>query len=700
MKQVSKISFLWVAGAVVLAAWFSHSAQAANNAYTNTAGGSWETAANWSLGTTPTGADAASVTNGGTYTIILDNTTANTDPGGAGSWLTVSNLTVGNVTGLSTLLLNFTNTAKAFTMTNTIEIGGTAAGARGDLIVSNGILVVSNTFSVATGSGSGGNLIIAGGTVIPNGGTFRMASAATATGTIHVTGGQLIATNAITFLGNGGRGTLNLSNGKVTLGSVRISNGTGTGSGDLNVFGGTNQILTTLGVGQTANVTGNVLVAGGRLQVGGLTSVGVSGYGTLTLSNGTLVSSGINVGANAGSRGDVRILGGTATLSTPVGNNLNVGVSSSTGTVLVSGAGVVEFNRSVALGSATGRGYFTNQDGGTVRFVLSANDPTFTINAGSAFVITNAIFEFKDYSAAKLNGGITNITFLGNNTVSLNNSTNAILGSYTFQTNTAPNFTHLRLINGTTRWQSTNLTIGSGGTLLASNTIGSVRGITTNAGTISVVNSKLTWENPVTIQGQYASDPSTNTFLDNVTVTASGSMAGGAGDLFDFKKSLFINSTNHTGFDLISSAVSFSGGGLHTNAITGRDVGTNGIYGGNFEYGRLTLGTTNDRVYFASGDAAASNALYLVWLDLAGFTNQFATVSNLVTSLLFAPTNVNVYYEVSYLEPNNAYLQDQIYQLGDGLGGNGGLLLPAVPEPSALALLALAGCAMLRRRQR
>jgi len=62
----------------------------------------------------------------------------------------------------------------------------------------------------------------------------------------------------------------------------------------------------------------------------------------------------------------------------------------------------------------------------------------------------------------------------------------------------------------------------------------------------------------VTVGGRYISDPSTNTFMSNVTVTASGTLEGGYGDLFDFKKNLIINSTNNLGFNLRLSTVEFS----------------------------------------------------------------------------------------------------------------------------------------------
>lgn len=889
------------------------SAQAANNIFTNTAGGSWEDPNNWTGGS-PDFTDFIWITNSGSYSVVLDNTTADTDPGGPTSWLVVSNLNLGNSGGSPTLLLNFTNDARSLIIGQTsggvVNIGHTG-NTRSDLIVSNGTLVVSNNFNIAEGGASLGNLEIHGGKVFAtlNGAALRVGNQSTATGMVLLTGGELIATNganAASYIGNAGRGTLIQSNGIARftllrfgnsssgdgewnlyggtnqilttlstgqaagltgivvatggrleiggtatfgvsgyglltvsntdfsaggisvgtssggigevdihagtgtngLGTVsmaggassqarftvhsgtnlanqlnvgegglgngrfelldgslivtntgaplRIGNSTGTGmvvvaggeltvtnganishignsgrlgaliisngmvrlndvrlgssssaTGQLNLFGGTNQLLGTLMLGVGASNTGEVLVAGGHLDVDGFTTVGVSGRGNLVVSNGTLVAAGINVGQNAGSSGEARFLGGVATITTAVGGNLTLGRAdlTSTGTALVSGPAIVEFNRSVTVNN----GGFTNQNGGTVRFIQSANDPTFTLGTGMAFVITNAIFEFKDYSAARVFGGITNITFLGDNTLSLNNSTNQIIGEYTFDSGTAPNFAHLRMINGGTRWQSTNLNIGSGGTLLASNTTGTVRGIVTNSGAITVLNSRMTWESNLVIHGSYVSDPSTNTFLADVTLSETGTLAGGADDLFDFKKSLLIGNTNNTlgTFDLSQSSVSFSGGGRHTNAIAGVDFGndgTNGFPDGftsvNFSYGRLTLGSTNDNVFFTSGTGAASNALYITWLDLAGFTNQYSSVNAMITNLLFASPNVNVYYGSSIFESGNAYLFDQVYQLQDGAGGLGGFLMPAIPEPSTLMLLVVAGGLIARSRSR
>jgi hypothetical protein len=191
-----------------------------------------------------------------------------------------------------------------------------------------------------------------------------------------------------------------------------------------------------------------------------------------------------------------------------------------------------------------------------------------------------------------------------------------------------------------------------------------------------VDNSRVTYEKPVTVSGRYISDPSTNVFLTNATVTASGTLEGGAGDLFDFRKSLFIQSTNATGFNLRSSTVLFSGGGVHTNSISGVDRGTN-TFVSDFAYGRLSITSTADQIFFMTGGGAEpTNALYVRDLDLLGSTNNVAKLD--------APANIHIYYLLSEHDSFNSYLMDKTYTLASG-----GLLLPVVPEPSAFVFLAV-----------
>ena len=73
--------------------------------WTNTAGGLWATAANWSPNAVPAPADTVIVTNSGTYTITVNASATSAD------------LTLGatNATGTPTILI----TAGTFTVTNT-----------------------------------------------------------------------------------------------------------------------------------------------------------------------------------------------------------------------------------------------------------------------------------------------------------------------------------------------------------------------------------------------------------------------------------------------------------------------------------------------------------------------------------------------------------------------------------------------------
>src|SRR6185295_12398752 len=90
---------------------------------------------------------------------------------------------------------------------------------------------------------------------------------------------------------------------------------------------------------------------------------------------------------------------------------------------------------------------------------------------------------------------VSGMDYQGNNTFRLNNSTNATVASYNFDsianTGNPTNYQGLALVNGGSRWSSTTLTIGTGGELLISNSAAArVAGVVSNAGIIKVVNSK------------------------------------------------------------------------------------------------------------------------------------------------------------------------------------------------------------------
>lgn len=463
----------------------------------------------------------------------------------------------------------------------------------------------------------------------------------------------------------------------------------GAGS-QLNQFGGdfmpnrtgvANDLIITNG-GFVRSNNGRMGNAGGNAGL-----VMVTGVGSVWTNIG-----GVRVGEHATASNNTLIVENDAQV---YGSVLEAGTASSMGnSILIANGGTVQFN---TLTAGAGAGNSISNVGGVYQFTAA---PNITPNGFGRIALTDGAISYSGVANANVyNANVANIAFAGDNTFQLNSSSNTSIASYTFDsvanTGTATNYQRLALTGTGSRWQSTTLTIGSGGELYVGDASATVAAAVTLNGNTMVKDSKVTFTGPVTVNASYVSDPSTNTYLDDVTVGINGSLAGGQGDLFDFKRSLLINSTNNSVFDLASSTVSFSGGTVgtpvnHTNAVTGGDFGTNAFYAsGNFGYGDLKLGEFDD-LYFVNGGSinggASSNALYVNWLNLANADTNF--VSNLHSSF-------NIYYLLSEHQPGNSYLGDLTYAL-DG----GGWLMPVIPEPSALWLAASGLLAFRRRRAR
>jgi T5SS/PEP-CTERM-associated repeat protein len=420
-----------------------------------------------------------------------------------GTHTSSSSFILGNSSGeFGTLLID----GGALTNTATFYIGNSG---RGLLVISNGTFRGNNmSFGDNAGFGSGGDWNIYGGNA-SLGGNLTIGTAGQSTGAVLVAGGSL-SVSGTTTVGSGGKGTLILNNGTFNAvgvsaagpeGRFEINGGTATLSGALSansastgtivsaggiltaasstiggnangrwlINGGSNVISGSLSLADSGSGSrGSIIMNGGTLDVGG-TIYYNSGRGAIIVSNGTFRANAISMGDNGGlgAGGDLNVLGGSAS----VAGTLRVGNQSiATGSVLVANSGLLEIKSSITLGHASsGLGTITNRDGGTLRFT-GLNNPTLTINAGSTAVMNNAHLEFKDATAANILGNITNIIKSGDNTLILNNATNAILNNHTFQTNNGQNFAHLRLTDGGPRWQiATNLTVTGGGSVIISN---------------------------------------------------------------------------------------------------------------------------------------------------------------------------------------------------------------------------------------
>ncbi len=545
-------------GAITLGFFASRSVVSAaliTNNYFSTSDGKWETGSNWSNGAPSNNFHAIIIiTNANTKTVTVDATTA-----GFPGVMTTSNLFLSApVNSTNTLFLNnagllspltFVNsvtisTGGALTITNsTLRVLGVSGGQftvdGGSVLLNTGIIATTNitavightvsgsqmtvangtwlgtAVTVGNATGSGGTLTLAGG-LNRFDGAFTVASSLASTGTVWLTGGQLIVTNSSTTIGGTGAGQMTVSNGTMLTDTVKVGNFAGSqgsltiaggsvtnygtltvgelGAGNVKVTGGqltaTNTVLIgnfagsqgtltvaggtadfsgTMFVGYNANSTGTVWVTGGQLvTTNGFTGtrIGEFGVGQMTVSNGTFVSSGMQVGANSGGRGTLTVAGGTVSVT----SLLNIGQQGGTGTVWVTGGQFVHTNGQLNIGisgSSTGSVGVLTVSNGTVllrevnvgssgvgsRGTLTVAGGTVTVVAGSSLrvgtstttggvfvsggvlAVTNSTTTINASGRVTINGGtmlVRDIEFNSGGTLTLSAGTLGIGGSFTF----------------------------------------------------------------------------------------------------------------------------------------------------------------------------------------------------------------------------------------------------------------------------
>ena len=558
---------------------------------------------------------------------------------------------------------------------NTVLVTGpgsviTNAGARiGDNGGFHGALIVSNEGAYYSASG----------------GTIYMAFDAPSSGNeIVVTGSNSLLQSTISVGRSGDNNFMTIENG----GTVNGRGGTSL-LGEL--AGSASNKVTVTGVGSVW--TSNTFVHVG--QSGTDNQLIVTNGGRV---EGFLASGSVRVGSLTGGSGEVLVTGAGSLLSTPalfVGSNITTFGS---GRVVIRDGGTLEANTLVSGFNSSG--IISNLAG---IYQFTTNNPVITINTANSVVLDSGTISFRNVTNANVfanvvganSNQLAKIAFLGDNAFRLNNSSNiaTVAQNYVFDTGRgATNYTRLELVNGGALWRSATLTIGSGGSLLASNTVGTVAASVVSTGTIQTVNSKLTFASNVVVNGGYISDPSTNVFANTLTLTPSGYLQGGAGDLFQFERNVTLQSTNSSLYDLTTASVLFTNGaGQHTFDLTGsfaidRGSNFNGIAAvlTNFAIGEFALSAIDTLLL----TGAATNALYVGALDFGGLANT----NNLTL-------DVNLYYDSTLAA--NSYLGTNTYDLAGA-----GMLIPypgatvVIPEPSALLLILLASSAMLRRRTR
>lgn len=340
---------------------------------------------------------------------------------------------------------------------NTITYLGYTAGGYGEMRLDNSIYTGNATLSVGRSS---------------------------STGLVVLTSGSLlqITNTSGSNISLGGDGTalgrLVASNSTVTLaGGVQYGSSS---RGELTLVNSTNSIGREIFVGvNVSTATGIVtVVENSVLQQTGAFSfrLGHAGYGEMNISNSVVTTPGtieVGTGGTSTGVGVINNVGGTVRAGT-----ITVG-GTGNGKVIATDGGTLEANTLIS-GSA-GSGIISN-NGGVYQFTITS--PTVTTNTAGTITLNNGTISYRDVTAANIfNAQVSNITFAGQNTFRLNHATNASIASYTFDNTGDPrNYQRLALTNGA-RWQSTTLTIGSGGALVGSGTVASDN--VTNLGTIA-----------------------------------------------------------------------------------------------------------------------------------------------------------------------------------------------------------------------
>jgi hypothetical protein len=208
---------------IVLAPSVAH-ASGCTDSWTNSKGGSWFTAGNWSKGV-PTSTDEACITENGTYTVEMTQSS---------STVTLKALTVGGTSGTQTVAVGSSVSLNAILTTT----AGITNGAQGVITLTNGDSA-SNSVTVVGPIANAGTIS----SEVAHGGTRNLQGAVTNTGTLQINANTAYngTSNALT-----NEGALNVAEGKTLTVSNKssITNGTGgkivaTGNGSVLVGSGT-----------------------------------------------------------------------------------------------------------------------------------------------------------------------------------------------------------------------------------------------------------------------------------------------------------------------------------------------------------------------------------------------------------------------------------------------------------------------------
>ena len=227
----------------------------------------------------------------------------------------------------------------------TTTLAGTNNGLGPIVVTGNGALSVAGSTSVAAGTvivgaltGNSNVLYVQPGSTLNVSGAYPSLIAGAnpgASGTISMTGGTLNTASELWLSSaTGATGTMNMSGGVANIGSW-LAVGRGGDSGMLNVSGGSLTVATNnLTIASFAGNSGTLNVSGGTVDTVNSVYVGESGTGTITQTGGLLIAGGnVIAGVNGSATGTINISGGSMIM----GSALEV--ESGTGSITVSQTG-------------------------------------------------------------------------------------------------------------------------------------------------------------------------------------------------------------------------------------------------------------------------------------------------------------------------------------------------------------------------
>ena len=510
--------------------------------WTNTAGGAWTTAANWSPNQVPAAADNASITNSGTYTVTLD---ANT---------TVASLTLGGTSGTQT----FSASSRTLTLNGASAIHG------------NGVLALANSTVAGTGTLANlGRLNVDNSTInaaLVNQGLLVFRGVNNNLGGSF--GNQAGATLRVLGANNFGQAILNVANGFTNSGVIELTSVVEVQNATLNVNSGS-----------------LVNAAGGQINVlagtGGPRTLGVQldNRGTVTINQALTLDQGsadhLNNGTITLSGGDFTVSQSFITPSFTTTGTIEIGSGRIfTVSAVGGGTGTFNYNAGTLAGAGTLNLNFT-----VANFTPNFSTATTTLRLANTTLngpgtLTNAVGSTLNVDNSTINAALVNqglLVFRGvNNNLggSFGNQAGAtlrVLGANNFGQailNVANGFTNSGVIELTSVVEVQNATLNvNSGSLV--NAAGGQINVLAGTGGPRTLGVQLDNRGTVTINQALTLDQGSADHLNNGTITLSG------GD-FTVSQSFITPSFTTTGTIDIPSGRTFTvSGGTFVNVTPG-----------------------------------------------------------------------------------------------------------------------------------